>query len=75
MIRDIIFEKHTGLANALLATGKCTNKGNWIFRIEDTKENMEILQKACDNYTKGTSYKNYKLWFANSTDYKDMITV
>lgn len=75
MIRDIIFVKNIGLENALLLTKKCTNKNNWMFQTEDTRENMEELQKACDDYTKGTSYKEYKLLFANPGDYKDMIMV
>lgn len=75
MKRDIIFLKNVGLANALLNTGKCKNEGNFIIRCEDKREDMELLQKACSNYLANTEYKNYKLCFANSENYKDIITI
>ena len=75
MKRDIIFFKNVGLINVLLKTGKCTNEGDFILRCEDKKEDMEILQKACSDYLANTEYKNYRLCFANSEDYGDIVII
>ena len=75
MKRHIIFEKSSRIANALLETGKCTNEGNWIFTCNDNIEDMKSLQNACDELTKDSEYRNYKLIFANANDYSDFITV
>ena len=75
MTRDILFIKNTRLFNTLLKTGVCENKGRWILQCEDTKENMKKLQEACSELVKGTSYRSYKLCFANSNNYRDIITV
>jgi len=75
MKRHIIFEKNVLLANALLSTGKCKNEGNWIFTCNDNIEDMKILQKACDEVTRGTDYRNYKLVFANENDYSDFVII
>ncbi len=75
MKRHIIFVKNVQLANALLSTYRCTNESNWIFTCDDNKEDMQALQQACTEFLKGTSYSNYKLSFANPSDYGDLITI
>lgn len=78
MKRDVLFLKDVGLANALLATKKCENTGNWTIRCNDNIEDMKILQDACTEYLAKcpyTSMRNYKLTFANSENYRDFITI
>ena len=74
MKMHIIFEKNTYLANAILATGKVKNEGNWIFSCQDNIEDMKAIQKVFSEKVKNTPYKNYKLTFANENDYSDFIT-
>lgn len=78
MKRDVLFLKDVGLANALLATEKCENTGNWKIRCDDNIEDMKILQSACTEYLAHcpyTSMRNYKLTFANSENYRDFIII
>jgi len=74
MKRHIIFEKNARVANALMATGKCKNEGNWIFSCDDNMEDMKILQQAVSEVFKGTDYRNFLLGFANEDDYSDLVT-
>ncbi|MBU3173259.1 hypothetical protein [Clostridium estertheticum] len=74
--RDILFQKDDGLLQALLSTGLCENKGNWIIKCENDIKVMKELQKACSEHMKTVkNYEDYKLCFANETDYKDNITI
>lgn len=75
MKRDIIFMKSVKLANALLETGKVKNEGNWLLTCNDSIEDMKIIQKACSDFLLNSIFKNYKLCFANSEDYRDWIEV
>ena len=75
MKRDIIFMKSTQLANALLATGKVKNEGNFLLTCDDNIEDMKTIQKACSDFLKNTPFKNYKLCFANSEDYRNWVEV
>lgn len=74
MKRHIIFQKSTGMVNALLLTGLCKNEGRWIITCDDNTDVMKELQKACNKITVGTPYKNYKLTFALEDDYSNLVT-
>lgn len=74
MKRHILFLKNVSLANALLATGKCENEGNWILTCDDNIEDIQILQRAATEFLKGTNYKDYELCFAKPCNYSDFIT-
>lgn len=75
MKRHLIFPKSTIIINALLKTGKCKNEGDWIITCNEDMQDMKILQETFKETVKNTYYKDYKISFANPTNYSDFITI
>jgi hypothetical protein len=76
--RHILFHKETGLLEALLTTGLCTDEGFWIITCDNNIDVMRKLQEKCTEYIKSTqheNYHNYKLCFANEDNYNDLIQI